>query len=94
MAMEMWAWSRKRHHQVVHGAPLVAHFCCFSKLREFGVRIKIFAHPNLKWWDGGKGGQSWREGKALVMSNNKGRRNGKVWNKYLLSNPGFAFYQN
>ena len=49
---------------------------------------------------GGKGGQSWREGKALVMSNNKGRRNGKVWNKedifnmYLLSNPGFAFYQN
>ena len=57
MAMEMWAWSRKRHHQVVHGAPLVAHFCCFSKLREFGVRIKIFAHPNLKWWDGGKGGQ-------------------------------------
>ena len=30
---------------------------------------------------GGKGGQSWREGKTLVMSNNKGRRNGKVWNK-------------
>ena len=53
---------------VVHGAPLVAHFgCCFSKLCEFGVKRKIFAHPNLKWWDGRRGGKTEKEASHVAQ---------------------------
>lgn len=53
-----------------------------------------------RWKAVSSGGESYKEGMTLGESNNKGRSNDKVLssriflNMFLLSNLGFAFYQN